>query len=318
MTERICLHSRFTLLAKLGKGTFGVVFKAIDNVTHQYIVIKKYNKENIDGMGITSSGLREICLLRQLNHRNIIKILGVCSGKNELELLMEYCDCNLRQIIGADLGNDIIRTKHIFKQIMEGVLYMHENNIVHRDLKPENILLKNGVVKIADFGMAKYSFRCYTLDCISEKYAPPEIVDLLRLLQEYDNQGIDVPSDKIPSYVLSDKIDPWSCGIILLEMTQNNITTNFSKLCNESREIKLTSTDHPISEFFSKQLSNTNDKDLLILVSGLLRYESTLRWTAKDAIKCSWLECVDTSKPYNLYNSANFLKQQVIEEDSSF
>ncbi|EAL46032.1 protein kinase domain containing protein [Entamoeba histolytica HM-1:IMSS-B] len=292
MTERICLHSRFTLLSKLGKGTYGVVFKAMDNVTQQCIVIKKYNNENMDGIGITSSALREICLLRQLNHRNIVKILGVCSGKNELELFMEYCDCNLRQIIGGYLGNDIIRTKYIFKQIMEGLLYIHENNIVHRDLKPENILLKNGIVKICDFGMAKYSFKSYTHDGMLEQYAPPEILQVMRSNDQ----------NKEAIYVPSDKIDPWSCGIILIEMTQksSNIQIDCETLYRESEQIKPNYLDHPISKFFSEQFSHIKDKDLLVLISGLLRYDTTLRWTCKDAINCNWLEGIDTSKPYNI------------------
>jgi serine/threonine protein kinase len=85
----------------------------------------------------------------------------------------------------------------LFQQIISGVEYIHQHQIAHRDLKPENILLKDGNIKIADFGLSNYMVDGNSLQtsCGSPNYAAPEII----MAQKYSGQAVDT----------------WSCGVIL-------------------------------------------------------------------------------------------------------
>lgn len=96
-------------------------------------------------------------ILNNLNHINIIKTFGFCTGDetHQPAMLLEYCPKNLKDFIEAKhySPTDIIL---IIVQICKAMKYIHENNIIHRDLKPENILLDgNKVVKLSDFGISK-------------------------------------------------------------------------------------------------------------------------------------------------------------------
>ena len=122
-TEIGCFHSRFTILQKLGEGTYGNVYKILDKQTQNIVSIKIFNNEDFGGIGVSSTTLREITYLTQLQHKNIIKILGIGSeGWHKICYLMEYCDCSLRQIVESNRLT-INDTKLIFKQIMEHFLF---------------------------------------------------------------------------------------------------------------------------------------------------------------------------------------------------
>eukprot|EP01119_Soliformovum_irregulare_P011171 TRINITY_DN2781_c0_g1_i1.p1 TRINITY_DN2781_c0_g1~~TRINITY_DN2781_c0_g1_i1.p1 ORF type:complete len:317 (+),score=43.01 TRINITY_DN2781_c0_g1_i1:99-1049(+) len=150
----------------VGEGTFGIVYRAKDKISQQPVAIKKF-KPTKEGEGISLTAYREIMLLRELNHENIIRVKNVIVSPHErsLSLVMEYAEYDLSEIIRFHLKQlrqplSPYCIKSLMWQLLNGMHFLHTNWICHRDLKPSNILLmtdgpEQGVVKIADFGLAR-------------------------------------------------------------------------------------------------------------------------------------------------------------------
>ena len=104
--------------------------------------------------------LHEVKTLRKLNHKNVVKLKEMIRVQNDVYLVFEYMGgtlldhmSNNKRIRGTALPLDKI--KSIMSQILTALAFIHESGFLHRDLKPENLLYHDGIVKIADFGLAK-------------------------------------------------------------------------------------------------------------------------------------------------------------------
>uniref|UniRef100_A0A663MVB3 Cyclin dependent kinase 10 n=1 Tax=Athene cunicularia TaxID=194338 RepID=A0A663MVB3_ATHCN len=148
----------FEKLNRIGEGTYGIVYRARDTLTDETVALKKVRMDNEkDGMPISS--LREITLLLQLRHPNIVELKEVVVG-NHLEsifLVMGYCEQDLASLLeNMQTPFSEAQVKCIILQVLKGLQYLHENYIIHRDLKVSNLLMTDkGCVKIADFGLAR-------------------------------------------------------------------------------------------------------------------------------------------------------------------
>ena len=135
--------TEFEKLNRIGEGTYGVVYRARDSVSHEIVALKKVRMER-EKDGIPLSGLREISLLLNLGHKNIVQLKEVVVGRHldSIFLVMEYCEQDLASLLdNMSLPFKEAEIKCLMLQLFHGVKYLHDRFIVHRDLKVSNLLL---------------------------------------------------------------------------------------------------------------------------------------------------------------------------------
>ncbi|KAJ1521244.1 hypothetical protein ONE63_002929 [Megalurothrips usitatus] len=151
--------SEFEKLNRIGEGTYGIVYRARDTVNDKVVALKKVRMEN-EKDGLPVSGVREISVLLQCNHENVVRLKEVVVGKSleSIFLVMEYCEQDLASLLDhMQTPFSESQVKCIMIQVFRGLQYLHNNFIVHRDLKVSNLLMTDkGCVKIADFGLARW------------------------------------------------------------------------------------------------------------------------------------------------------------------
>uniref|UniRef100_A0A4W6F4L4 cyclin-dependent kinase n=1 Tax=Lates calcarifer TaxID=8187 RepID=A0A4W6F4L4_LATCA len=139
-------------LDKLGEGTYATVFKGRSKLTDNLVALKEIRLEHEEGAPCTA--IREVSLLKDLKHANIVTLHDIVHTDKSLTLVFEYLDKDLKQYMD-DCGN--IMSMHNVKiflfQILRGLSYCHKRKVLHRDLKPQNLLInERGELKLADFG----------------------------------------------------------------------------------------------------------------------------------------------------------------------
>ena len=136
---------RYQKMEKIGEGTYGVVYKAKDRVTGEIIALKKIRLEAEDE-GIPSTAIREISLLKELQHPNIVRLYDVVHTERKLTLVFEFLDQDLKKYLDVcDGGLDLPILKSFLYQLLTGVAYCHHHRVLHRDLKPPNLLINREV-----------------------------------------------------------------------------------------------------------------------------------------------------------------------------
>lgn len=205
---------KYEKLTKVGQGTFGEVFKARNRRTQQIVALKKILMEN-EKEGFPITALREIKILKLLQHENIVNLIEICRTKAScynrqrpsIYLVFEFCEHDLAGLLcNQSIQFTMAETKKIMQMLCNALYFIHFNKILHRDMKAANVLItKTGVLKLADFGLARGihlnrdpSKNRYTNRVVTLWYRPPEL-----LLGER-NYG--------------PPIDMWGAGCIMAEM----------------------------------------------------------------------------------------------------
>jgi serine/threonine-protein kinase len=159
MTEPWLL-GRYEVVAELGKGAMGVVYRANDPMLNRMVAIKTINTEEAGHEGMAEYEARfytEAKAAGGLNHPNIIIIYDIGKSGHLVYMAMEYIEGReLRDLLADGKPIPVAQAVDIAAQVGEGLAYAHQHQVVHRDIKPANIMITpDGRAKIADFGIAR-------------------------------------------------------------------------------------------------------------------------------------------------------------------
>lgn len=191
-------------LEKIGEGTYGIVYKAKD-ANERFYALKTIRLEAEDE-GIPSTAIREISLLKELKHANIVKLCDVIHSEKKLTLVFEFVDQDLKKVLDDHKGGlPAAKARSFLFQLIKGIGFCHQHRVLHRDLKPQNLLIsKEGVLKLADFGLARafgIPVRSYTHEVVTLWYRAPDVL--------------------MGSRRYSTPVDIWSVGCIFAEMVSS-------------------------------------------------------------------------------------------------
>jgi serine/threonine-protein kinase len=174
---------RYIIVEELGQGAMGVVYKAVDPLIDRTVAIKTINldlsRDELESF--EKRFQREVQSAGKLNHPNIVTVYDVGRTEGVAYMAMEFLEGKeLREILDSGVVLPVEKVVHIAAQICDGLAFAHEHGIIHRDIKPANVMvMKNGMVKITDFGIAQVSSASRTMAGMvmgSPKYMSPEQV----------------------------------------------------------------------------------------------------------------------------------------------
>ncbi|MCO5577405.1 hypothetical protein L7F22_031237 [Adiantum nelumboides] len=301
----------FEKLGKVGEGTYGKVYRALDRRTGRLVAMKKTRLE-INEEGVPSTTLREISLLQTLSQCiYIVKLLSVeqiyKKGKTGLYLIFEFMDTDLKKYIevhGRNQGQlrvplPMKLIKSFMFQLCKGVAHCHRHGVMHRDLKPQNLLIDKdkGLLKIADFGLSRafsVPLKSYTHEIVTLWYRAPEVL--------------------LGATHYSTPIDIWSVGCIFAELSRRQpLFPGDSELQQLLHIFKLLGTpdesiwpgvnklrdwhDYPQwnAGEIDKAVPNLDEQGVDLL-SRMLRYDPAQRISAKAALEHPFFDELDKSQ----------------------
>eukprot|EP00382_Lankesteria_abbotti_P003264 CAMPEP_0113847020 /NCGR_PEP_ID=MMETSP0372-20130328/1633_1 /TAXON_ID=340204 /ORGANISM="Lankesteria abbotti" /LENGTH=303 /DNA_ID=CAMNT_0000816233 /DNA_START=119 /DNA_END=1030 /DNA_ORIENTATION=+ /assembly_acc=CAM_ASM_000359 len=289
-------EDEYEVLEKVGEGTYGMVFKARGSCGGVF-ALKRIRKE-LEAEGIPSTTIREISLLKELDHPNIVKLCDVVYKHNQLTLVLEFLDLDLKKLLDrSPKGLKPTEIRWFLQQLLAGVAFCHKNRILHRDLKPQNLLInKSGDLKLGDFGLARafgIPVKSHTHEVVTLWYRSPDM-----LLGSVD---------QITS------IDMWSVGCIFAEMASGRPlfpgTSPFDQLNRILRLVgtpttqecaKLIKRDVKIQlPFYAggtwSALLPQLDEAALDLLQRMLKFDPALRIAASQALEHRYFDVMPKS-----------------------
>jgi cyclin-dependent kinase len=286
----------------VGEGTYGEVFKARCLKSNRIVALKRIKLDGEDE-GIPSTAIREISILKELSHPNVVDLVDCHIEEpkgavlRKLWLVFEFVDVDLKRFTKARGSIEPGTVKSFAHQLLSGLEYCHMRRIVHRDLKPQNLLIEEASLrlKIADFGLAR-AFTCpmpkYTHEVVTVWYRSPEIL--------------------LGSELYALPVDMWSTGCIVAEMASltplfpgdseiDTIFRIFRKLGTPSPEVWEKVEDLPCMKTTFPQwrprglenmprLTEVLGAPGIELVDNLLKYDPANRISARRALQMPYFE----------------------------
>lgn len=290
---------RYYKIDKIGSGTYGDVYRAKDQMTGEIVALKKIRLE-IQDEGVPATAIREISLLKELAHPNIVSLKNVVHQNERLYLVFEFLDLDLADYMkGLTRSNRKLKPqllKSYMYQLVKGIAHCHMHRVLHRDLKPQNLLLdKAGKLKIADFGLARafgVPLRTYTHEVVTLWYRAPEIL--------------------LGAKQYATPVDIWSIACIFAEMaTGRPLFPGDSEIDELFRIFRVLGTpteevwpgvselkDHkPTFPQWKKrpleEVVDCIDPDGMDLLKRMLVYEPCKRLSAREALKHPYFDNMD-------------------------
>lgn len=203
--------SNYQLGDLLGRGASGNVYRALNFLTGETVAIKSISLLSLPPSSLPDI-MSEIDLLKNLNHANIVKYKGFARDKENLWIILEYCENGSLQTILKKFGKFPESLVAVYiSQVLEGLIYLHEQGVIHRDIKGANILTnKDGSVKLADFGVSSR--------------APTAVLDQSGKSNDGEAEVVGSPYWMAPEVIeqsgASTASDIWSVGCVVVELLE--------------------------------------------------------------------------------------------------
>lgn len=305
----------------LERGSYGEVYRAKDQYGNP-VALKNIIVRSNERYGFPPAALREIDIMLELNHPNVVKTHEVIAGsaKNEFYLVMEFGGIDLHRLTSTHrIRYDQAEIKSIMIMLLKGIAYLHDEMIMHRDIKPANLLINSdGILKVCDFGLAR-SFGDadpdYSPGVVTLWYRAPEVL--------------------MGSRKYSSGVDMWAVGCIFAELllgealfqsktelqqlyaifsllgrpgvhNWKNFDSlphvrqfNFSAFANES------SLQNRIGYLLH---SGKMTEAALLLLEGMLRYDPEERFSAREALAHPYFSEMPKPREHHLIRNARFHK----------
>lgn len=284
--------SQFQQLEKLGEGTYATVYKGRNRTTGALVALKEIALDSEEGT--PSTAIREISLMKELRHANIVALHDVVHTENKLTLVFEYMDHDLKRYM--ELHHNQLepqQVKSLMFQLLRGVCFCHDNRVLHRDLKPQNLLINaKNELKIGDFGLARafgIPVNTFSNEVVTLWYRAPDVL--------------------LGSRNYSTSIDMWSTGCILAELFTGKPL--FAGSSNDDQLMKIfrvmgtpnertwpgvssyANYKSNFTQFVPQDLRvvvNNIDSVGLDLLVGLLQLRPDMRLSARQALQHQWFE----------------------------
>lgn len=280
---------RYQRQHKVGEGSYGKVFLCTDVVEGGTVAVKT-SQWNSGEEGLSVSSIREVSLLKEIRHPNVVRLLDLFTEEKKLCIVFERMEKDLRSVLSTRQTPIVGRKlKHMMYQLLSALHACHSRRVVHRDIKPGNILVSadEQTVKLADFGMGRafgLALQSYTYRIATLYYRAPEVL----LGDRY----------YLPS------VDMWSMGCVMAELAlrralfrgegeYSQLITIFGIMGTPSERVwpGVSRLPHYNAEFPSwvptslEKYIPTLDPEGIALLKAMLRYDPQRRITALQAMQ---------------------------------
>lgn len=303
------------------------MYKGRSRVSHEIVALKEIHLDAEEGT--PSTAIREISLMKELRHLNIVRLHDVIHTESKLMLVFEFMEQDLKKYmdIHGDRGAlDPATVRSFMFQLLKGTAFCHENRVLHRDLKPQNLLInKRGELKLADFGLARafgIPVNTFSNEVVTLWYRAPDVL--------------------LGSRTYSTSIDVWSAGCIMAEMISgvplfrgrdNNDQLNqilrilgtpdeqtIKRLVNDSPEIQIRPFPRmprvPFQQLYPKAHPLAID-----LLEKLLKFDPTQRISAEEALRHPYFTTSQALGPAadgNATSNTNSLQQSQQQSNGNY
>lgn len=262
---------KYEYISTIASGGFSVVCLVQQSISKKKYACKIVSRNMLLLHNLFVRFENEVRILQTISHPSLVSLIDVYFEPNFIFLILELCEKG--EIFEIIANNGRFRepeAKIIFRQILDGLEYIHSKNLAHRDLKPENILMTcDNQAKIGDFGFCHFqpSKSLLYTPCGSIYYAPPELLEGIG----YDGKMADL----------------WSCGVILFAMCSGTLPWNQAPDRQIIQQIKSGVFDIPL--YFSNELTD--------LVIGLLQVDVKKRYTLNQVLNHGWITGIKILSP---------------------
>ena len=299
---------RYEVVQKLGKGAYGIVWRATDRKTKDVVALKKIF-DAFQNSTDAQRTFREVMFLQEMKgHEHIISLLNVLKADNDRDiyLVFEHMETDLHAAIRANILGDVHK-QYIMWQALKALKFMHSANLLHRDMKPSNLLLNSDcLMKVADFGLA----RSFNIDGHDD--------DGDAVFTDYiATRWYRAPEILLGSNKYSTAVDMWGAGCILGEILTgkpvfagSSTIQQLELICglvgkpnwgrpecerispythNMLNDLQIEATDAGTREAWVKHFPNATSP-ALDLLQQLLRFDPEQRISAEEALKHEYLK----------------------------